>query len=227
MERECTWSSGIAERAIRAYRGSVVEREALREIIHGYLDVEGAARLLEEVRSGRLRLVVQHCTEPSPLALRTLHGAGEVTLPERAEAGILRALRRRLLRRRVTLFCLYCASWYESFTVENLPEELCCGNCSAKRLAVLKREERELMKLYRRYKRGERLSSEQLRQVRSMQLSAELFLSYGRLAVIAQAGFGTGAETAKRILSRVVEEEQLYREILRAEREYARTRQYW
>jgi len=83
------------------------------------------------------------------------------------------------------------------------------------------------MKLYRRYKRGERLSSEQLRQVRSMQLSAELFLSYGRLAVIAQAGFGTGAETAKRILSRVVEEEQLYREILRAEREYARTRQYW
>ncbi len=227
VEAEHTWSSGVAERAIRAYRGSVIEREALREIIHGYLDIEGAGWLLEAVRSGELRLVVERPAEPSPLALRTLHGAGEVTLPERAEASILRMLRRRLMRRRVTLFCLYCASWYESFTVESLPEELRCGNCSARRLAVLKREERELISLYRRYRRGERLGDEELRKVRSMQLSAELFLSYGKLAVIAQAGIGTGAETARRILGRALDEEHLYREILRAERDYARTRQYW
>ncbi len=227
VERECTWSSGIAERVLRAYRGSVIDREALREVIHGYLDVEGSARVLEEVRRGRLKLVVERPSEPSPLALRTLQGAGELTLPERAEAGILRALKRRLLRRRVTLFCLYCASWHGSFTIESLPPEVCCGNCGARRLAVLKRDERELMSLYRRYRRGEKLTPEQMRKVRSMQLSGELFLSYGRLAVVAQAGFGTGAETAKRILSRAGGEEGLYREILRAEREYARTRQYW
>ncbi|WP_457554585.1 DEAD/DEAH box helicase [Candidatus Pyrohabitans sp.] len=227
ISKDYTYTSSGLRRLLRAYEGSMLYRETLKEIFKDNLDVPRAKEVLRRVRDGSLEVEVLTREEPSPIAEMGLRSYGEVVLPERAERLILKALKRRISKRRVELFCLYCASWHESFKVGSVPEDLRCGNCSARMLAVLKGSARELRSLYRRYKRGERLSREEMREIKKLQLSASLFLSYGRSAVVAQAARGIGAETAKRVLSRALNEEELYREILKAEREYARTRMYW
>ncbi|NOZ58202.1 MAG: DEAD/DEAH box helicase [Euryarchaeota archaeon] len=227
ISRDYTYTSSGLRRLMRAYEGSVIYRETLREIFRDNLDIPRTRKVLEKIREGEIEVVVERRREPSPIAEPGLRNYGEVVLPERAERLILRALKRRIAQRRVEMFCLYCASWYESFRVGSIPENLRCGRCSARMLAVLKGSSRELRSLYRRYKRGEKLSREEMREVRKLQLSANLFLSYGRAAAVAMAARGVGPETAKRVLARALGEEELYREILKAEREYARTRMYW
>jgi len=112
--------------------------------------------------------------------------------------------------------------------VKNLPEDLSCGRCGARYLGVLKRRHRETKSLYRRYREKKVLTEGERREVHRLQTSANLYLSYGKRAVLAQAGRGIGPEGAKRVLQKGGDDgERLYKEILRAERTYTRTKQFW
>jgi ATP-dependent Lhr-like helicase len=227
IAKDYTYTSAGIRRVIRAYEGSLIHRETLKEIFKDNLDIPRACEVIRRVREGKLEVEVLRRDEPSPIAEMGLRSYGEVVLPERAERLILKALKRRIGERRVELFCLYCASWHASFKINSLPKDLRCEHCQARMLAVLKGDARRLRSLYRSYKQGKKLSKEEKQEIKKLQLSANLFLSYGKSAIIAQAGRGVGPETAKRVLSRALNEEELYREILKAEREYARTRMYW
>ena len=58
--------------------------------------------------------------------------------------------------------------------------------------------------------------------------SASLVQSHGKQAVIALAARGVGPHNAARIINKLREDEdEFYRDILRREREYARTRSFW
>jgi len=52
-------------------------------------------------------------------------------------------------------------------------------------------------------------------------------LSGGKKAVLALAAKGVGPEIASRILATLTEGDAFFAEILRAERNYIRTRKYW
>ena len=58
--------------------------------------------------------------------------------------------------------------------------------------------------------------------------SADLILPYCKKAIITLAGIGIGSRTAKSILSKDRKnEEDLFKDILSAERVYARTKMFW
>ncbi len=58
--------------------------------------------------------------------------------------------------------------------------------------------------------------------------SASLVQSHGKRAVVALAARGVGPHNAARIINRLREDEdEFYRDILRQEREYARTQSFW
>jgi ATP-dependent Lhr-like helicase len=125
----------------------------------------------------------------------------------------------------VELFCTYCAGWHTSYKVKNVPEDLKCANCGAGALALIKGNGRELRSLYKR--RGKKdITKKEERRIRAMQLSANLYLSHGRNAVVAQAARGIGPQVAKRVLPASGEDE-LYKKILKKERDYARTKRFW
>ena len=57
--------------------------------------------------------------------------------------------------------------------------------------------------------------------------SASLIITYGNDAARVMAGRGVGVATAKRVLAKQVKGEDLLKEILEAERHYAKTRRFW
>jgi ATP-dependent Lhr-like helicase len=81
----------------------------------------------------------------------------------------------------------------------------------------------------RLYRAGSELDADQSRALRKGRENANLVLSYGKLALIAMAARGVGPTVAKRILAATKgkKDMSLYREILEAEKQFIRTREWW
>ena len=225
IAKDVSYQSKIGK-VIDAYDGSPIFEEVLKEIFKDNLDLKNTKKVFDGIKSSEINIEFVQLDKPSPLAELGLKAYAEIVLPERAERMILNALKKRIEDRRIVLFCIYCAKWSTTFRVKNI-QELRCKNCGAGMLAVLKGRHRELESVYRRFKARESLSTAEKQEVKKMQASANLVLSYGKSAVIAQAARGVGPEVAKRVLIATRNEEDLHKNILKAERNYARTKRFW
>jgi ATP-dependent Lhr-like helicase len=225
VSKDVSYTNIAMERIIRTYEGSAIYRETLKELFRDNLDIANARWVIDRIKAGKIRVEIVEPKRPSPIARLGLEGKREIVIPERAEAQILEALKKRISRRRVELFCTYCAGWHTSYRVKNVPNDLKCGKCGAKSLALIKGNGRESRSLYRRFGKKD-VTKEEGKKIKAMQLSANLYLSHGKDAVITQAARGIGPQVAKRILPAGGKEE-LYKKILKKERDYARTKKFW
>jgi|Deesub1362A_J573_1020465.scaffolds.fasta_scaffold00005_62 ATP-dependent Lhr-like helicase len=226
LSKDVSYHNVKVDRIIDAYEDSLIFKEVLKEVYKDDLDLRRAEKVLGDISSGTLSVEIVKLDKPSPIAELGLRAYSEIIVPKRAEQMILKALKNRIMEKRVEVFCLYCANWSSSFKVKNIPEDLKCENCGARMLAVLKGRNRELKSLYRSYKSGKSTSKDDKKEITAMQTSANLFLSYGKKAIIAQAARGIGPTVAKRVLL-ARDEEELYKNILKAERNYAKTKKFW
>ena len=71
------------------------------------------------------------------------------------------------------------------------------------------------------------LTTEEKEAEKRMMKNANMVLSSGRDAVIALSGRGVGPDSAARILATFAKGDNFYREILKAERRFVQTHQYW
>jgi ATP-dependent Lhr-like helicase len=215
---------------VESFSGTPVFYETYRELLVDKLDLEGAREVLLKIKRGEFELVQVSSTEPSVYAWYTLNqlSGGELIIPRRAEREILRAVCARLERKPITLFCLNCLGWKSRTRVGRLPERVRCGHCDAGLLTLLPKEHEPIVKLLREHARGKKLGRRDQELVERAFRIADLVLTHGRRALVVLAGRGVGPRAARRILSRSYRsEEDFYREILRAERTYARTRRFW
>jgi ATP-dependent Lhr-like helicase len=76
--------------------------------------------------------------------------------------------------------------------------------------------------------RTDRKDDEQERRTKRAHRAASLVQTHGKQAVIAMAARGVGPHNAARIINNLREDEdEFYRDVLRQEREYARTQSFW
>jgi ATP-dependent Lhr-like helicase len=122
---------------------------------------------------------------------------------------------------------VYCGKWHESYIVKNIIDDIKCRNCGAKMLAPLTYKEKESIKTFKKYKSKRPISIEEKKEVKRIQNLGGLFLSYGKVLPEVIAARGVGGEVAKRVLRDSRTEEELYRNILKSERDYARTKRFW
>ncbi len=197
--------------------------EAVREIFHDKLDIGRTKTVLESIQKGSMKLVVQRV---SPIGEAGFMGGRELMAPERADSSIIMALKSRIMDDHVILFCLNCKKWKSSTVVKRVPEKPECPLCNSRLIAALKPWEEEEIKLVRKPEK-EKTEDEKKRTARVYR-NANLVLSQGKTAAIALASRGIGPDTASRVIRKMREdEEEFYRDILIAERNYAKTKRFW
>ena len=210
---------------MRSYEGTLMIEEAIRQVLREHLDVDGTKKVLSGIRAGETDVIISGGL--SPMAMEGLEGKGFLTLPSVADSTVLAALKARLMRPPAIFVCMHCHAFFHRKVAE-VPErkKMKCSNCDGTYLAMLRDYQLETIRLLR--KDRDKLTNEELKQVKRLNINASLISEYKRRAVLALMGRGIGPVKAARILAMpFYMEEDFLREILGAEIEYARTRRFW
>ncbi|MBI2580077.1 MAG: DEAD/DEAH box helicase [Candidatus Aenigmarchaeota archaeon] len=200
---------------ISQFHGTPVYEETMREIFVDKMDINGAERILSEIKEGRIKLKykkgLSHLGE-----LGLVHQFSEVMKPRRPEGEIFKAFRNRLMHTRVRVLCTRCWQYSVMREVRDFDEQPACPKCHSVLIAVTRgRREVDAGKLQKKEKD-------------EMKRSADLMVTYGKKYVLVRAGVGVGIETAARILARLPkDEEQLLKYVYDEEKTFARTKIYW
>jgi len=223
LRRDIDYERVSMVRLLGIFEETPMYEEALREIFQDRLDVVRAGEVLERVRSGEIRVLA---SPTSPIGSAGRGGGRDVASPEHADGAVLDLLKSRIMSDHIILFCVNCKKWKSNREVNRVPETPECPLCGSRMVAALKPWEDEEIKVVR--KPEKRKTAEDRRRTRRVYRNANLVLSHGRTAAIVLASRGLGPETAARVIRKLqTSEEEFYRDILRAERDYARTKRFW
>jgi ATP-dependent Lhr-like helicase len=223
FSRDVDYQRVSMAKLLAVFEGTPMHREALREIYHDRLDIERARWVLEKVQDGSIEIIT---SSQSPIGTCGRGGGRDVTSPEHADAAVIDLLKSRIMNDRVILFCVKCKKWKSMRQVERVPDQPECPLCESRMIAALKPWEEEEIKIVK--KPEKKKTAEDRRRTKRVFRNANLVLSYGKTAAIALASRGLGPETAARVVGKMQSDElEFYRDILKAEREYARTKRFW
>lgn len=219
-------------RIIPMLSGTIVEREALRETLQDYFNINALRKYLEKISKDEVKIIFHEATAEgaSPLAYPILYSTlpYELIPPRKAMLTLAQLIKNRLLDKEVRLICFHCLQWQTIRKIKYLPEEIRCPKCNAKAIGMAKISQTRLIKTLRKWKRGLKLKSEEYEEVEEFRKTVGLIMSYGKKAIIAMSARGIGPTVAARILRKFHKnEDDFYLDILEAEKEYLRTRPYW
>lgn len=232
LSRDVDYERISMDKLLQVFEGTPMYHEAVNEILHDRLDIGNAVLALEKIRSGEIAMIAGRV---SPIGSAGFTGGRELMAPETADRSIILALKERIMNDHVIMFCLTCKKYSAKRHVRDIEETPVCPVCGSRMLAALKPWEQDEMELVKKASKrpegrtGEKITSDIDRQrLKRVYRNGNLVLSHGRSAVIALASRGLGPETASRVIRKLREdEEDFYRDILKEERDYVRTRRFW
>jgi ATP-dependent Lhr-like helicase len=211
-----------ADRLLAALADTPVHEEAIREVFHEDLDVAAAREILAAIQSGVIEVATAR--EHTPIGTDGQSGGREFLVPDNADASVIETIRERLHDDRVILLCLHCTDWKSERTVRHVSDQPECPECGSTRIAALNPWDEETVRAVRAPEKDD----DQERLTHRAYRAGNLVQSHGKQAVIALAARGVGPQNAARIIAKLREDEdEFYRDILRQERQYARTQSFW
>ena len=232
IERKADYKSNRARMLVRAMKQSPVNIETQREVLLEKFDLlttqETVAKILD--REIAVDVVTEKTGMCSPFATPIVdkiipHDLLRPVVPSKSLTEIVRE---RLLSETVRLVCIFNGDWDAIRVVDQLGQKIRCPKCGSTLIAATYPRNDQLLKVVKKKKRNSKLTPEEDHLWRQACFSASLVQTKGREAVVVLSGRGVGPTTATRILRKVHRtEEDLYLDILKAEREYARTRLFW
>ncbi|MDD1727814.1 MAG: DEAD/DEAH box helicase [Methanospirillum sp.] len=197
-----------------------IQAETYRELFSRYMDVIHASEIVASIRNERIQLVIG---PPSMIGASGIFSHRDQIPPPTADQAVLATIKHRLAKQEVILACMNCRKWKIRTVVDRVPDSPVCGNCQAKLIAALKPYEEEQYGLANKKTKNAQEKEIERRLIKN----ANIVLSSGKKAVLVLAAKGVGPDTASRILATWTEGDSLYREILKAERNFIRTHRFW
>ena len=210
------------DRLLAALEDTPMYDEALREVRHEDLAIGATADLLRDIQRGDVAL--ETVGEHTPIGTGGNSSGRELLSPENADASVIKTVKQRIQSDRVILMCLHCKDWDRKQQVKRVRDQPSCPQCGSTRIAALNPWAEEVVSAVRTDDKDD----EQEKMTERAYRSGSLVQSHGKRAVVALAARGVGPHNAARIINRLREDEdEFYRDILRQEREYARTQSFW
>jgi ATP-dependent Lhr-like helicase len=232
VERKADYRSNRARMLVRALKDTAVNAETQREVLLEKFDLETTKRIFEKIQSNEIAIDIAEEQEEScsPYATPIIdkiipHDLLRPAVPSKSLTDVVRE---RLLAETVRLVCVFNGDWDAIRVVGELSERIRCPKCGSTLIAATYTKDDTLATIVKKKKKLGKLTPEEEHNWRQGWLSASLVQTQGKRAIIVMTGRGVGPTTAARILRRVHRTDaDLYVDILKAEREYARTRLFW
>ena len=211
--------------------GTPIYAEALREIYVEKMDVKEGETVLERIQEGAIEVdTVHRRQEYSPLALPILDRIApqDILRPAVPTQALIEVVRERLGTQEMRLVCVFNGDYTGVTNLRQIPEKMKCPKCGSTLLAATHPNNRNLVKVVKKKISRKKLTSDEEKEWQSAWKNASLVQTYGKKALITLAARGVGPTTAVRILRKYHRtEDDFYTDLIRAEREYARTRMFW
>ncbi len=224
LPRKRNWSDINMNSVIEALRDTPVFTEAFKEFLTNDVDLDGAAKALASLRTGKLRVRTTHLPQPSPLAQEIIEKIShkmELIAPEKLDKLVLESVKTRLLNESLTLVCLDCG--HASLARVRDIKETKCPKCGSPRLGALRLEEAKAIDLATRVREG-RVRKDDKKHAEALQESANLVEKHGWRALLVLAS-RLPMGTAKELLEKSINDmDELAATVYQAEREYMRRR---
>jgi ATP-dependent Lhr-like helicase len=208
-----------------------VSDEALREIFVEKMDIPKAQQVLHRIRHGEIAIDIAPTNlEYSPLALPILDRIApqDILRPLVPTSSLIDIIKERLELGRVRLTCIFSGDYNAVRSLRTLTETIRCPKCGSTLVAALHPNDVKIAAIVKKKLNKRDLSPDEEREWQRAWLNAGLVQTYGKRALRALVARGVGPTTAVRILRRYHRsEEDFYMDLIRAERDYARTRMFW
>jgi len=214
------------------FRMTPIYDETIREGLMLHVDFPRVREIYKQIQKGDMDVTAFRSEEkPTPLAFHILKkhlDVPELVAPETVERDTIGRLRFSLDNMTVDLLCFDCGQLLEAETVKKLPNKPQCLSCQSSLLAVSSWSSGYLSKILEKKRCGQPLEDDERETLSRARRSADLVLSYGRKAVVAQCVYGIGPQTASRILARMHDDDKaFYKDLLEAKLKFITTRQFW
>jgi ATP-dependent Lhr-like helicase len=210
------------------YFGTPLYDEVLRELFLEKYDIPKVKSILEGVKSGSVKVRVKEVDEYSPLAKPILEYTSTfAALPLTMEKTIMALVKERLSNAKHKLVCMSCGKWESVVKTKDAPEQISCPICRSRLVTETYQNDPDLLQIVRRRTAGKGLTEEEDKKYRRAWKNSSLLQNFGKRALVVLSGFGIGPDTAARVLRSTTDEEEMYRGIYRAEKNYIATRGFW
>ncbi len=210
------------------YSKTPLVKEALRELFHDKYDLKNTGILLKKIRNNDIQIKWFDVDRFSKLAEPILDNTTKYyASPSSIDKGLLNMVKTRLLKTKHRLLCVRCGRWERVVTTKDVKNSLSCPYCKARQITATFYSDYDLQKIIQKKHQGKKISSDENHRFDRAWKVSSLIENFGKTALIVLSGYGIGADTAARILRNMVDDENLYKQIYQAERQYVMTRGFW
>lgn len=229
ISREAVYDKKVARMIYDRYSKTPVSAESIRELMHDKYEMAQTQQVLDSIKAGTIKIHWVEVTEFSDLAKTIIEHSGKMAgmTPLSVEKGVIELVKERLDKTKHRLVCIRCGKWERVMETKDVPEEVSCPSCRSRLVTATFWSDDEMSRIIRTRLAGGKLTPEQNHKFERAWKVASLVNNFGKKALIVLAGHGVGADTAARILRNYVDDEQVYRSIYEAERQYVITRGFW
>jgi len=214
------------------FRMTPIYDETIREALMLHVDFPRVREIYGQIQHGEMEVAVFRSQDrPTPIAFHLLNkhiDVPELIAPETVERDTIERLRFSLDNMTVDLLCFDCGEVNQAETVKKLPAKPKCKSCGSALMAVSTWSSDYLSRILQKKRKAEPLEEDEREMLSRARRSADLVLSYGRRAIVAQCVYGIGPQTASRVLARMHDDEKsFYKDLLEAKLKFITTRQFW
>ena len=229
IRKEAVYDKKVARMIYDRYSKTPVSAESIRELVHDKYDIRQTQKILDSIKEGRISIHWIEVTDFSDLAKPIIEHSGKMAgaAPLSIEKGVIELVKERLEKTKHRLVCIRCGKWERVIETKDSPEEIVCPTCRSRLITATFWSDDEMARIIRTRLSGGKLTPEQNHRFERAWKVASLVNNFGKKVLVVLAGHGVGADTAARILRNYVDDEQIYKSIYEAERQYVITRGFW
>lgn len=229
INREAVYDKRVARMIYDRYSKTPVSAESIRELMHDKYDIVQTQQVLNDIKEKKIQIHWIEVNEFSDLAKPIIDHSGKMAsaTPLSVEKGVIELVKERLEKTKHRFVCIRCGKWERVMETKEAPEEIVCPHCRSRLVTATFWSDNEMSRIIKTRLAGGKLSSEDNHKFERAWKVASLINNFGKKAILVLSGHGVGADTAARILRNYIDDEQVYRSIYEAERQYVVTRGFW